>query len=199
MRKGECIKEEGFPMDDRDKQDSILSAIADAESRLVRLDRDRQKIIAELKSLNAELLKLTNFPLNITNDKPDSSGGSISKTSSPDEKVALFRKLRNAGQSRKILPQYLMEKSVSFLPLADMQAKDLMMLGLIPFFLPCRFHGRAHLSNTLSAFIVYMTEKKEVRIYDYVDGNISMLMNMFKKRLRGYRALGYEISEEKIG
>jgi len=36
--------------------------------------------------------------------------------------------------------------------------------------------------------------KKEVRIYDYVDTNVPMLMNMFKKRLRGYQALGYEIS-----
>lgn len=38
--------------------------------------------------------------------------------------------------------------------------------------------------------------KKEVRIYDYVDRNVPMLLNMFKKRLRGYRALGYEISGE---
>ncbi|HHT9146847.1 MAG TPA: DEAD/DEAH box helicase family protein, partial [Candidatus Wunengus sp. YC61] len=36
--------------------------------------------------------------------------------------------------------------------------------------------------------------KKEVRIYDYVDTNVPMLMNMFKKRLRGYRSLGYEIT-----
>ncbi len=40
--------------------------------------------------------------------------------------------------------------------------------------------------------------KKNVRIYDYVDSNVPMLMNMFKKRLRGYRALGYEIPGEKI-
>jgi len=40
--------------------------------------------------------------------------------------------------------------------------------------------------------------KKEVRIYDYVDSNVPMLKNMFKKRLRGYRALGYEITGEKI-
>ncbi|TVL97576.1 MAG: hypothetical protein CV087_22200 [Candidatus Brocadia sp. WS118] len=38
--------------------------------------------------------------------------------------------------------------------------------------------------------------KKEVRIYDYVDSNVPMLMSMFKKRLRGYRALGYEMDEE---
>ena len=33
--------------------------------------------------------------------------------------------------------------------------------------------------------------KSEVRIYDYVDHAVSMLMKMFEKRLRGYRAIGY--------
>jgi hypothetical protein len=30
-----------------------------------------------------------------------------------------------------------------------------------------------------------------VRIYDYVDGEVPVLARMVKKRLRGYRALGY--------
>jgi superfamily II DNA or RNA helicase len=34
--------------------------------------------------------------------------------------------------------------------------------------------------------------KTEARIYDYVDRNNPMLMRMFQKRLRGYRAMGYE-------
>ena len=34
--------------------------------------------------------------------------------------------------------------------------------------------------------------KAEVCIYDYIDGNSPMLMRMFHKRLRGYRAMGYE-------
>jgi superfamily II DNA or RNA helicase len=34
--------------------------------------------------------------------------------------------------------------------------------------------------------------KAEVRIYDYVDRNSPTLMRMFQKRLRGYRAMGYE-------
>ncbi|KXK25182.1 MAG: Type III restriction enzyme, res subunit [Candidatus Brocadia sinica] len=41
--------------------------------------------------------------------------------------------------------------------------------------------------------------KKEVRIYDYIDSNVPMLLNMFKKRLKGYRALGYEIGGEGMG
>ena len=33
--------------------------------------------------------------------------------------------------------------------------------------------------------------KTEVRIYDYVDRRVPMLLRMFEKRLRGYRAMGY--------
>ena len=35
--------------------------------------------------------------------------------------------------------------------------------------------------------------KKEVRIYDYVDLRVPMLERMYKRRLLGYRAIGYEI------
>jgi len=34
--------------------------------------------------------------------------------------------------------------------------------------------------------------KQEVRIFDYVDREVPMLARMFEKRLRGYRAIGYE-------
>jgi len=37
--------------------------------------------------------------------------------------------------------------------------------------------------------------KKEVRIYDYVDNNVPMLMRMYKRRLQGYRSMGYEVGE----
>jgi superfamily II DNA or RNA helicase len=33
--------------------------------------------------------------------------------------------------------------------------------------------------------------KAEVRIYDYVDREVPLLLRMFEKRLRGYRAIGY--------
>lgn len=35
-------------------------------------------------------------------------------------------------------------------------------------------------------------DKHEVRIVDYVDGRVPMLARMFERRLRGYRAMGYE-------
>ena len=46
-----------------------------------------------------------------------------------------------------------------------------------------QYAGRLHRSHE---------GKREVRIFDYVDGEISMLARMFGKRLRGYRAIGYE-------
>lgn len=35
--------------------------------------------------------------------------------------------------------------------------------------------------------------KREVVIYDYVDLNVSMLENMYHKRIKGYKDIGYEI------
>ncbi len=41
--------------------------------------------------------------------------------------------------------------------------------------------------------------KREVRIYDYVDRDVPMLLRMFEKRLRGYRAIGYARGEAPLG
>ena len=41
-------------------------------------------------------------------------------------------------------------------------------------------------------------EKTEVRIYDYVDSEVPMLARMFERRLRGYRAIGYEPKTESL-
>lgn len=38
--------------------------------------------------------------------------------------------------------------------------------------------------------------KKEVRIYDYVDASIPMLLRMYDKRIKGYKDMGYAIQEE---
>jgi superfamily II DNA or RNA helicase len=37
--------------------------------------------------------------------------------------------------------------------------------------------------------------KKEVAIYDYVDLEVPVLARMYKRRLAGYKAIGYEIKE----
>lgn len=39
------------------------------------------------------------------------------------------------------------------------------------------------------------TNKKTVKIYDYVDTQVPMLMKMFEKRKKSYKAMGYTIEE----
>ena len=41
--------------------------------------------------------------------------------------------------------------------------------------------------------------KKEVRIYDYVDRAVPMLLRMFEKRLPTYRAIGYARGDAPLG
>jgi superfamily II DNA or RNA helicase len=40
--------------------------------------------------------------------------------------------------------------------------------------------------------------KQMVRIYDYVDSQIPMLLAMYKKRLKGYKTMGYKISDGNV-
>src|SRR3990172_10084719 len=80
-------------MDDNERHNYLISAISHGESRLAELDKERHNILAELRSLKAELLILTNSSLDSNKDTPISSDGIISKISSPEEKIALFRSL----------------------------------------------------------------------------------------------------------
>lgn len=42
--------------------------------------------------------------------------------------------------------------------------------------------------------------KDELRVYDYVDQDVPVLMRMYKRRLKGYQAMGYEvISADDLG
>jgi superfamily II DNA or RNA helicase len=42
-------------------------------------------------------------------------------------------------------------------------------------------------------------EKTAVQIFDYVDRNVPVLLRMFEKRLRTYRAIGYARGEAPLG
>lgn len=39
-------------------------------------------------------------------------------------------------------------------------------------------------------------DKREVRIYDYVDAEVPVLARMYQKRLRGYRTMGYLVQSD---
>lgn len=49
-----------------------------------------------------------------------------------------------------------------------------------------QYAGRLHRSHA---------NKREVKIYDYIDLQVPMLMSMFKKRIKGYRKMGYKGAE----
>ena len=38
--------------------------------------------------------------------------------------------------------------------------------------------------------------KKVVQIYDFIDENVPILMRMFEKRMKGYKAMGYRLKEK---
>ena len=42
----------------------------------------------------------------------------------------------------------------------------------------------------------YHKDKTDIRIYDYVDKNVSVLERMYQRRLKTYKMLGYEVKEE---
>lgn len=54
--------------------------------------------------------------------------------------------------------------------------------------------------GTLQQYIGRMhrlhNNKEDVRVYDYVDQRVPMLMRIFARRLLGYRALGYDIDDQ---
>jgi superfamily II DNA or RNA helicase len=53
-----------------------------------------------------------------------------------------------------------------------------------------QYSGRLHRHHTV---------KREVRIHDYVDREVPMLLRMFEKRLRTYRAIGCARGEAPLG
>lgn len=42
----------------------------------------------------------------------------------------------------------------------------------------------------------YHKDKQDIRIYDYVDGNVSVLARMYQRRLKTYKMLGYDVKKE---
>ena len=41
--------------------------------------------------------------------------------------------------------------------------------------------------------------KREIRVFDYVDGEVPMLLRMFENRLSAYRAIGFARGEAPLG
>lgn len=62
--------------------------------------------------------------------------------------------------------------------------------------MPVAFKGKLH--QYVGRILQPNADKDEVRVYDYVDTKVPMLKRMFKKRLRAYRAIGFEEESFKV-
>ena len=166
-------------MKEKSGKDFLLSAIAEAEKHLLTLDEERHRIIANLNSLREELQSLTRHAPAVK-DTSALQDKILSKTASPEEKIALFRDIFRGRDD--VYPRLWTNKKSGkngYSPVCNnervtgMCEKPRIKCG------KCK--NRSFASVT------------EVKVYDYIDSNLPMLMNMFKKRFKGYKALGYEI------
>lgn len=71
---------------------------------------------------------------------------------------------------------------------------DVPTLDTVVLAMPISFHGRVE--QVLGRLHRDLEHKKELRVYDYVDMFIPMLMRMYRKRCKTYRYLDYQITED---
>ncbi len=60
-------------------------------------------------------------------------------------------------------------------------------------FLPFPISWKGTLAQYVGRLHRESVGKTEVRVYDYVDGNVPVLTRMHQKRVKGYEALGYQL------
>jgi hypothetical protein len=157
----------------------VSAEIADLEARLAALNHERDQVQLRLDHLRAEF-SASEFQSVADDEGLARAGLALSLT--PAEKVALFRSLfcgrDDVYPKRWENPRYIGEGF-------DDARLDTLFLALPVSWKGTlvQYAGRLHRTHP---------DKREVRIFDYVDREVPMLMRMFDKRLRGYRAMGYE-------
>ena len=75
-------------------------------------------------------------------------------------------------------------------------ARDLTIQGLDTLFLTMPISWRGTLQQYVGRLHRIHHGKMVVRVFDYVDAQVPMLARMYEKRLKGYRAIGYELESE---
>ena len=73
---------------------------------------------------------------------------------------------------------------------------DLPILDTLFLAMPISFKGR--LIQYAGRLHRTAPEKTDVYIYDYLDVNLPLALSMYRKRLPGYRSLGYEIVTDAV-
>ncbi|MCF8069145.1 MAG: DEAD/DEAH box helicase [Desulfobacterales bacterium] len=170
------------------------SAINTIYSDLISNDKRNQLIVKDV--LNA--VSLNRFPLVITERKEH-----IDKLSD-----ILSGKIKNVivmkGGMGKKQKEAIREKLEN---LSDSESKVIIATGkylgegfdeprLDTLFLTLPISWRGTLSQYAGRLHRDYDLKREVIIYDYADLKVQMLANMYERRIKGYRSLGYEITDK---
>lgn len=113
----------------------------------------------------------------------------VTKYSSPKEKIALFRSCSleekmctlSGGRERT-------ENQVTLLRAGTKRSAP----RLDTLFLAMPISWKGTLQQYAGRLHRLHSNKRVVKIYDYVDSQIPMLMRIYEKRLQGYRDMGYQ-------
>lgn len=182
------VRETGFSFEWDDS-----SKIHDVWSKLIDDDERNQMIIDDI----VKVLDEGRFPLILTErrehleklsqllkDKVDFIAllyGGLKKKSTQE----IFERLKqNQGVSRKIILATGSYIGEGF----DEPRLDTLFLTM-----PSSFKGK--IVQYAGRLHRYHKDKRDVRIYDYVDTNVSVLERMFQKRVKTYKMLGYSVHD----
>jgi len=172
-----------FPVNDETPFQEILRAIAASESRNQLIFDDIMQALEEKRS-----------PIILTERREH-----VEALRAKLEKFVKHLVVLHGGKSAK--DRRAMQKALAEIP--DNEERVILATGsyvgegfddsrLDTLFLamPISFKGKVH--QYTGRILRTHSGKTEVRIYDYVDSEVPMLVRMFKRRLATYRAMGYE-------
>jgi hypothetical protein len=173
-------------------KEALLAAIERQEEMIRDLDRQRDQSLVRLADLRERLAADNRRradpsarPALVPPPRPRAAEAPPPLTGT--DKLRLFRELFRGREERLLLAtgRYIGEGF-------DDARLDTLFLAL-----PISFKGT--LVQYTGRLHRLHPNKTEVRIFDYVDRSIPMLLRMFDNRLRGYRAIGYARDEAPLG
>ena len=178
---GEGQSPDGLPSRPRD---ALVTEFAEAQLELERIEAQRIAAKTRIAAIQSKLAALDATPPRLAREPLPGLG-----PRTPADKVTLFRQLTAipATDERLLLAtgRYIGEGF-------DDPRLDTLFLAL-----PISWKGT--LVQYTGRLHRLHPGKRDLHIFDYVDREVPMLLRMFEKRLRGYRAIGYARGEAPLG
>lgn len=177
-----CETDFVFPVNDETSFQEILGAIATNESRNQLIFDDVMQVLEEKRS-----------PIILTERREH-----VEALRAKLEKFVKHLIVLHGGKNAK--DRKTMQKTLAEIPESEervilatgsyvREGFDDSRLDTLFLAMPISFKGKVQ--QYTGRILRTHPGKSEVRIYDYVDGNVPMLARMFKRRLKTYRAMGY--------